>query len=155
MANVEEVSDPELFERFPGVQIDHVNKHFYRGMLHRELRLNRCDDCGAWHHRPKPRCPRCWSRNVTPTPVSGRGTVYLLMFLHQGPPADGVDYRTPHPVATVQLDEQEGLRFTSAAVAPDDGELSIGDRVALEWTVRSGHPFPVWHKVTDEAGGGA
>jgi uncharacterized OB-fold protein len=74
------------------------------------------------------------------------------MFLHQGPPADGVDYRTPHPVATVELDEQEGLRFTSAAVAPNDGEISIGDRVALEWTIRSGHPFPVWRKVSDEGG---
>lgn len=155
MAHGDEASDSELFERFPGVQLDHINKHFYRGMLQKELRLNRCDDCGTWHHRPKPRCPRCLSKNVTPTPVSGRGTVYLLMFLHQGPPAEGVDYRTPHPVATVDLDEQEGLRFTSAAVAADDGEIRIGDRVALEWTVRSGHPFPVWRKVAQQPGGGA
>jgi uncharacterized protein len=77
----------------------------------------------------------------------------MLMFLHQGPPADGVDYRTPHPVVAVDLDEQEGLRFTTAGVSPDDGELSIGDRVELDWITRSGHPFPVWRRVIDEADG--
>ena len=76
----------------------------------------------------------------------------MLMFLHQGPSADGVDYRTPHPVVTVDLDEQEGLRFTTAGVSPDDGEITIGDRVELDWIVRSGHPFPVWRQVSDEAG---
>jgi uncharacterized OB-fold protein len=152
MATVDEATDSELFESFAGVQLDHVNKHFYRGLLQRELRLNRCDDCGWWHHRPKPRCPRCLSKNVTPTSVGGRGTIYMLMFLHQGPSADGVDYRTPHPVLTVELDEQEGLRFTTAGVSPDDGEISIGDRVELDWIVRAGHPFPVWRPVIDAAG---
>ena len=86
------ISDNELVERYEGVRLDHTNKHFYRGLLDRELRLSRCADCGWWHHRPKPICPRCWSKNVVATPVSGRGTIHLAIFLHQGPPADGVDY---------------------------------------------------------------
>jgi len=140
-----EESDSELLARYPGVQLDHTNKHFYRGLLHHELRLNRCEDCGFWHHRPKPRCPRCLSQNLVATPVNGIGVVYLLTHLHQGPPADGVDYSTPHPVATVELDEQEGLRFTTAA---SDRELKIGDRVDLTWTTRSGRPFPVWQRAS-------
>lgn len=145
-----EATDVELLERFPDVRLDHTNKHFYRGLLQRELRLNRCGRCGWWHHRPKPICPRCWSSDVVATPVAGTGTVHLLIHLHQGPPADGVDYARPHPVATVELDEQPGLRFTSAVEgAPDD--LAIGQRVRLGWIERDGRPFPVWHKVEEPA----
>jgi hypothetical protein len=133
-----------LVERFPGVGLDHVNKRFYSGLLERELRLNRCADCGWWHHRPKPVCPKCWSKNLVPTPVSGRGTIHLAIFLHQGPPADGVDYASPHPVVTVELDEQPGLRFTSTVVDAPNDRITIGEAVVLDWTERDGRPHPVF-----------
>jgi hypothetical protein len=133
------------------VRIDHVNKHFYRGLLHRELRMNRCADCGTWHHRPKPICPQCWSKRLVPTAVSGLGTIHLLILLHQGPPAEGVDYSTPHPVVTVELDEQPGLRFTSTVVDTSADALKIGQRVALDWVQRDARPYPVF-RVTPDAG---
>jgi uncharacterized OB-fold protein len=145
--NVEE-TDEALLERYKGVGLDHTNKHFYRGLLHRELRLNRCADCGFWHHRPKPVCPRCWSKQVVATPVAGTGTIHLLILLHQGAPAEGVDYSTPHPVVTVELDEQEGLRFTSTVVGSEPDDLAIGQRVALEWIERDGRPYPVFRVVS-------
>ncbi len=145
-----EETDAELLARYPDARLDHVNKHFYRGLLHRELRLNRCADCGWWHHRPKPICPSCWSANVVPTPVSGTGTIHLAIFLHQGPPAEGVDYATPHPVVTVELDEQEGLRFTSTVVGSANDEIVIGARVQLDWIERGGRPLPVWRLVEGE-----
>ena len=137
-------NDEELVGLWHDVRLDHTNKHFYRGLLERELRLSRCSDCGWWHHRPKPVCPNCWSHNVVATPVGGSGTIYLLIFLHQGPPAEGVDYSTPHPVATVELDEQVGLRFTSTVVGADNEDITIGSPVALDWIERNGRPFPVW-----------
>lgn len=144
-----EETDEQLLERYPGVQLDHTNKHFYRGLLHQELRLNRCQQCGWWHHRPKPICPRCWSKDVVATPVTGAGTIHLLIKLHQGPPAEGVDYSTPRPVATVELDEQEGLRFTSAVVGTTPDEVAVGERVRLDWTERDGRPYPVF-RVADK-----
>lgn len=138
-------SDAELVERYRGVQVDHTNKHFYRGLLDRELRLNRCAECGWWHHRPKPICPRCWSKHVVATPVSGWGTIHLAIFLHQGPPADGVDYTAgPHPVVTVELEEQWGLRFTSTVVGADNNRIVIGAPVELTWIERDGRPFPAF-----------
>ncbi len=142
-ADVEE-TDEELLLRYPDVRLDHVNKHFYRGLLHEELRLSRCADCGWWHYRPKPVCPRCWSKAVLATPVAGTGAIYLSIFLHQGPLAEGVDYVTPHPVVTVELDEQEGLRFTSTVVGADNEDIVIGRRVELDWIARRDRPLPVW-----------
>jgi len=139
------VSDAELLDRYRGVTIDHTNKHFYRGLLERELRLNRCEECGWWHHRPKPICPRCWSKRVVATPVRGRGVIHLAIFLHQGPPADGVDYTAgPHPVVTVELEEQPGLRFTSTVVGATNERIVIGAPVDLTWIERDGRPFPVF-----------
>lgn len=77
--------------------------------------------------------------------VSGRGTIHLLMTLHQGPPASGVDYAGGHPVITVELEEQPALRFTSTVTAdfPPDG-FAIGAAVELTWTDRDGTPMPVF-----------
>ncbi len=143
------ITDTELVDRLPDVLIDGDNKEFYRGWLNRQLLLNRCADCGTWHHPPRPVCPECWSDRVVPTPVSGRGTVHLLIWLRQGPPADGVDYSTPHPVATVELVEQPGLRFTSTVVDATMDALSIGDPVELTWIERNGEPFPAFTRASD------
>ena len=145
MTSNRELSDSELVDRYDGVRLDHTNKHFYRGLLDQELLLSRCADCGWWHHRPKPICPQCWSSNIVPTPVSGNGTIHLVIFLHQGPPADGVDYEArPHPVVTVELDEQEGLRFTSTVVDAANDDIVIGKRVELTWIERDGRPYPAF-----------
>ena len=146
------LTDDELVERFAPYAVDHDTKDFYRGWLDHELRMNRCTSCGNWHHPPRPMCPACWSTDLTPTAVSGRGTIYLLILLHQGPPAPGVDYAVgPHPVVTVELVEQTGLRFTSTVVDVDPGDLAIGQAVELVWLDRDGMPFPAF-RLTEGAG---
>ena len=96
-------------------------------------------------------CPRCWSWNVAPEPVSGRGTVHLLMHLFQGPPAQGVDYDNGgegHPVVTVELEEQRHLRITGTATGFAPGELKIGAAVELDWVERNGAPLPAFRPRT-------
>lgn len=138
------VSDDELVERFAGEPLDRDSAEHYRGRLRRELMLNRCQDCRRWHAPPKPVCPECWSGNVKAEPVSGDGTIFLAVFLHQGPPAPGVDYTAPHPVVAVELVEQEGLRFTSTVVNADLADVKIGEPVRLSWIDRESVPFPVF-----------
>lgn len=145
-----ELSDEALLERFPGVAITHDNKAFYRGLLERRLLMDRCTDCGHWFHPPRPVCPRCWSRDVRPTEVSGRGRIHLLILLHQGPPAPGVSYEMPHPVATVELEEQAGLRFTSTVIGTPVEQLAIGQAVTLTWIDRGANPVPVF-RLTEAA----
>lgn len=138
------ISDDQLVERFPGQPITHDNAEHYRGRLRRQLLLNRCEACGRWHAPPKPVCPECWSFDVKATPVQGAGTIFMAIFLHQGPPAPGLDYTVPYPVVTVELDEQPGLRFTSTMVGADNDAIRIGKRVRLGWIERAGAPLPVF-----------
>lgn len=151
MNDREATSDAELVERFAHLPVERDTAEHYRGYLRRELLMNRCADCGRWHHPMRPMCPACWSWNVEPTAVSGRGTVHLFTLLHQGPPADGVDYsRAPHPVVTVQLDEHEGLRFTGTMVGCAPDAIRIGMRVELAWIERNGAPYPAFRPAPDE-----
>jgi uncharacterized OB-fold protein len=67
------------------------------------------------------------------------------MLLHQGPPAPDVDYsKGPHPVVTIELEEQEGLRFTSTVIDCPLEDVRIGLAVELAWIDRFGAPFPVF-----------
>lgn len=142
---IEEIDDEELVERFPWVQISHDNKHLFRGWLDERLLINRCDACHRFHHPPKPVCPECWSSRLTPTEVSGRGVIHLAMFLHQGAPAPDVDYsKGPHPVVSVDLEEQSGVRFSSTVIDCPIEEIQIGRAVELAWIERYGSPFPVF-----------
>ena len=141
----EQIDDAALVERFPWVEITHYSKDLFRGWLDKRLLINRCDDCGNFHNPAKPICPECWSSNLTPTEVSGRGTVHLAMWLYQGAPAPGVDYeKGPHPVVAVELEEQEGVRFSSTVIDCPLEEVKIGLPVELTWIERYGAPFPVF-----------
>jgi uncharacterized protein len=138
-----DVSDEELWALFPGLA-DHDSADHYRGRLRRQLRINRCAECRTWHAPPKPVCPSCLSDHVAAVPVSGSGTIFMAVFLHQGPPAEGVDYSTPYPVVTVELDEQPGLRYSSTVIGSPNEEIRIGQRVELDWITRGNAPMPVF-----------
>jgi hypothetical protein len=138
------VSDEELWSLFRGHPVDHDSAAHYRGLLRRQLLVSRCAACGTWHSPPKPVCPSCLSERVVATPVSGAGTIFMAILLHQGPPAEGVDYSTPYPVVTVELDEQPGLRYSSTVVGSGNEEVQIGRRVELDWVTRGGVPVPVF-----------
>lgn len=138
------VTDEELVQRFPGQPITHDNAVHYRGRLRHELLMKRCRACGRWLPPHRPLCSECWSFDLEATPVTGDGTIFMVIFLHQGPPAPGVDYSTPYPVATVELDEQPGLRFTATVVGAENEAIQIGTRVRLTWIDRQGCPVPAF-----------
>lgn len=143
-------TDEQVLDAFPSAPIDHDNKEHYRGRLQHRLLINKCTDCGTWSQPPRGICPACLSDRVQATAVSGRGIVYLTVFLHQGPPAPGVDYSSPHPVVAVELEEQDGLRFTAALVDAPLSDIRIGMPVELTWIDREGEPTPAFRPPISE-----
>ncbi len=128
------MTDEELLDAFPGVRIDADNAAWHRGLLERRLLVNWCRDCSRWHHPPRPLCPACWSRSITPTEVAGDGFVALVTALRQGAPQPGVDYADGgHALVAVELDEQPGLRLAGTVVGTAAGEIRVGDRVRALW----------------------
>jgi uncharacterized OB-fold protein len=141
------IADEEVLTRFPAVLINRDNLEHYRGLLQRKLLINRCQDCGYWIRPHRRSCPECWSTNVVPTEVSGRGTIYMFTLLHQGAPIPGQDFSTPVGIVAVEFPEQEGLRYLSTMVDCPNEEIRIGMPVELVWTERDGNPAPAFRPV--------
>ncbi len=79
---------------------------FWAGTAAGELRIQRCDDCGALRHPPGPMCPRCGGERPGYVVAAGTGEVYSYV-VHRHPPVPG---RTlPIVIALVALDE--GVRM--------------------------------------------
>lgn len=104
--------------RVPPLLTD-VNREYWTGGIEGELRILRCQSCGFWNHPPKLICRRCWSRELRPEAVSGKGTVATYTINHQ----QWSPLATPDPyvIAIVELPEQEGLRqITNIVNCPVD-----------------------------------
>jgi len=86
------------------------NREFYEAAQRGELRFQRCSDCGAWRHYPRPLCPRCLSRGFAWERASGHGRVYTWTLVH-GPTLPAFQDQLPYNVVDVLLDE--GLHFQS------------------------------------------
>jgi uncharacterized protein len=147
-----EISDDDVLAAYPDVRLDHDNKHHYRGLLQRRYLVNRCTGCRTWHAPPRARCPQCWSTAIEPTPLGGEATVELVTFLHQGPPAPGVDYSEPYPLVSARFDGVDGIRVSGTVVNAAKGDIAIGLRVRHTWVERDGKPYPVFEPVSTAKG---
>ncbi len=142
------MTNEDVLDAWPGVRIDNDNLAYYRGLLDQVLMMNRCDDCANWHHPPRSVCPKCWSRDLTPTEVRGDGSVAMVTVLRQGSPRPGVDYTDGHALVAIELDEQAGLRIAGTVVGTAADEIAVGDRVRMVWrTIEGREPRPDFEVV--------
>ena len=152
MTEARALTDREVFEHFPDVMINRDNIAHYRALLEKRLLINRCDDCGYWIYPHRPLCPECWSWNVTPTEVSGRGRVFTFTLLHQLRDPDSV-LREPACAAAVELVERPGLRYLARIVGCPLDQIALDMPVTLTWVEDKGLPAPAFAPASAEAGG--
>ncbi len=101
---------------------------FWNGCKQRELRLQRCADCGQYQFPPQSFCVHCSGDNVRWVPASGLGKVLSYTIVHWSPnPAYAAD--APYSLALIQLDE--GPRMLTNIVGCPPGEIRIGMEVAV------------------------
>lgn len=98
----------------------HDNAWWWEACDEGRLLIQKCSDCGALRHPPRPMCGRCQSTRWESLEASGRGSVHSYTVLHH-PPVPG--YELPLPVALIDL--EEGTRLVAnLSCAPE--EISIG-----------------------------
>jgi len=99
------------------------NAPFYEAARRGELRFQRCSECGAFRHYPRPICPACQSTNYTWELSSGRGVIYTWTVVH-GPTLPAFQDQLPYNVVDVLLDE--GVHFQSQVLDCPPGEIHAG-----------------------------
>jgi len=99
------------------------NAPFYDAALRGELRFQRCSDCAAFRHYPRPICPLCQSTRYTWELSKGRGVVYTWTIVH-GPTLPAFQDQLPYNVVDVLLDE--GVHFQSQLLDCPPAEIREG-----------------------------
>lgn len=112
---------PEYAKPLPAM--DGLAKEFYGWCKQRELRFQRCTECGAWRHVPREMCPECGSSQWAWAKSTGRGTVFTWTVVVRAlMPAFQAD--TPYAPVVVEMDE--GVRLLSSVVDCPPDQLQIG-----------------------------
>ena len=101
-------------------------RFLWEGFADHKLLIQRCAECRALRHPPRPMCPRCNSLVWDTVESSGRGEVFSFV-MPQHPPYPWFEY--PYIVVLVEL--AEGIRLVSnlREIAPAD--VTIGMRVEV------------------------
>jgi uncharacterized OB-fold protein len=106
------------------------NARYWESAKAHALELPRCGQCGTFRYPPGSCCPRCLSDEVDWQPVSGRGTIYSFIVVHQRyDPSFAGDL--PYNVAVVQL--EEGPRLVTNIVGIPNDALTIGMTVQVTY----------------------
>ncbi len=123
----------------PGISRD--TKFFWDGIAQGELRIQSCE-CGALHHPPMVRCPKCGAYDLGWMVASGRGKVYSHVEpVH--PKIPSFDY--PLIVGLIEL--EEGTRLLSNVVDVEEEFVEIGMDVELSIQECNGVELPVFRPV--------
>ena len=121
----------------PGMNQD--TAFFWDGLRAGELRIQRCNNCGALEHPPTVRCVVCGSRDRGYLVASGRAQLYSFVVAHH-PQVPSFDY--PLNIGLVEL--EEGIRLVTNIVACTADQLEIG--MPLELTFVDSHDDITLHQ---------
>lgn len=101
---------------------------FWDGCRAHRLTLQRCTDCRQFRHYPRPRCPRCLSKSVEWSDVSGNGHIYTFTVIHRPPLQEMI---SPYVVAQIAL--VEGVRMMSQVVDVQPDAVHIDMPVSVSF----------------------
>lgn len=105
---------------------------FWEGTRDKQLRYQKCDDCGTVVFHPRRHCTGCTGNNLSWHTASGKGTLYTFSVVRQ---SYHPFFRTkvPYAVAWVDLDEGPRLLTNITGVTDPTNELQCGQRVVVDW----------------------
>jgi uncharacterized OB-fold protein len=124
-----------------------LTKFYWEAIRHHRLEILRCDSCGHYVHYPRPICNKCLGTQLSPSPVSGNGTLYSYTAVMQAFHPYFVD-KLPYVLAVVDLPEQAGLRITTTMVDYIEEELRVGLPVEVVFTdIAPGVTLPYFRPI--------
>lgn len=106
------------------------------------LHLQRCTDCGAFHHPPRYYCDACASPDWQFVPCAERGSVHSFTVTHRSVDPAWAD-QVPYTTVVVQLDEGPRLVTALRHLAPEAPQLGHRLRIRVE-ILREDETVSLW-----------
>ena len=111
--------DPKALRPRPNVTLD--TAFYFEAAKQHKLLIQCCDTCSTLQHPPLPSCRACGALDLSPTEMSGRGTLFSYTIVHR-PVLPAFD--APYPVILVDL--EEGPRVVSELHGVPLEDIKIG-----------------------------
>ena len=105
----------------PVPELTELNRPYFDAAAEGRLSIQKCSECSHQWFPPSRRCPQCLSQNVAWVDVSGNGTLWSWIRMHQKYFAGFAD-DVPYLVGFVQL--AEGPYMMSMLLDADPEQLS-------------------------------
>jgi uncharacterized OB-fold protein len=127
--------------------VNRDSQFFWEGTKLGELRIQKCNACGARRFPPGPACQSCAAYDRGYDVAAGTGTVFSYV-VHRHPPVPGKEL--PIVIALVDLDE--GVRMVGEVVGAvsdtGDAEIEIGTPLRVDFErIDDDLTLPVWRKA--------
>jgi uncharacterized OB-fold protein len=106
------------------------------------LRIQRCGECRRWIHPAGPVCPYCHSRDLSPEPVAGTGTIATFT-INRKEWIPG--FEPPYVFALVELDEDPTIRISTNIVGCEIDDVAIDMQVEVEFEKNGDWFVPLFH----------
>jgi 3-oxo-4,17-pregnadiene-20-carboxyl-CoA hydratase alpha subunit len=123
------------------------SQFFWDGTRVGELRIQKCNACGAKRFPPGPACQSCPAYDRGYEVAAGTGTVFSYV-VHRHPPVPGKEL----PIVIALIDLEEGVRMVGEVVdvpEGDDGpEIEIGMALRVGFNrIDDDLTLPVWRRA--------
>jgi uncharacterized OB-fold protein len=126
--------------------VNRDSQFFWDGTALGELRIPKCNACGALRFPPGPACQSCDAYDRGHVVAAGTGTVYSYV-VHRHPPVPGKEL----PIVLALIDLDEGVRMVGEVVDVAEDQISIGSRVRVDFNrVDDDLTLPVWRSIEEE-----
>jgi uncharacterized OB-fold protein len=102
----------------------HDNQWWWECVDRGELAIQKCSDCQALRHPPRPMCGECQSSEWEYVFSSGQGTIHSYVVIRY-PEVPGYTY----PLVVAVVDLEEGTRFVGNVVDVEPEQVEIGMEV--------------------------
>jgi len=120
-------------------ELNPVNQPYWDGTQIGELRVCKCNKCGALFRFIRELCPKCWSDDLGWQVCSGRGKVIARVVVHAAPYPQVAD-NVPYVLALIELEEGVTMMTNIVECAPESVE--VGLPVSLIWERRGDFALP-------------
>jgi uncharacterized OB-fold protein len=124
--------------------LDERSVPFFEAAERGVLALQRCEACQTFLHPVRGRCTSCGDTRIQWVEASGRGRIWGHGRLRRSylPELEG-----KLPLSLVLVDLDEGVRFASRLAIGEDGNVRVGDRVAVVFErLADGSAVPVFRR---------
>jgi len=126
------------------ISTDSWTEPFWQAAREERLVAPRCNACGTFRFPPTPFCPNCQSQDVAWPELPAEASVFSYSIV-RGLPGSPDLVLVP---AVIEFEGIDHVHVVSNVVGADPDEVSIGDRVRVEYVdIADGWKLPVFRPI--------